>query len=318
MCVAGLVAVWRLHWIGTHRNRSQRRWNGVAAQRDPVVQPPYKGIHMATWLKIMLGLVVALAAVIGVAMYATSGITKTADAFIKAAGSGDMAGARSYLTDAFQARDVESLESYLTRNGLVGMKQAKWSSRHVENGRGSLEGTITTASGGEVPVTVELVKEHNAWKLQSIDVSQSGLSPGLAATRKPELPDSATKLKLLTRSMRDFALSAKQGNMEYFRSTTATRFQQEFSTQALNTMFAGFMEHGDTFLSLSTTTPEPTSAPAIGDDGSMMLEGFYPAGSKRVTFNERYVLQDDDWKLIGFSLEVVDAPTEANVASQAD
>ena len=276
---------------------------------------------MATWLKIVLGLVVVLAAVIGVAMYATSGITKTADAFIKAAGSGDMAGARSYLTDAFQSRDVQSLESFLKSNGLVGMQQGKWSSRHVENGRGSLEGTIVNANGGEVPVSIELVKEHDAWKLQSIDVSQPGVNAGQAATPKPELPDDAIKLQLLSRSMRDFALSTKQRDMDYFRSTTAAKFQQQFSSQALNETFGPFMDNSDVWLSLSNETPQATATPVIGDDGAMLLEGYYPAGSKRVAFTERYILQDDDWKLIGFSLEVVDAPVApaaADAVSQAD
>ena len=198
------------------------------------------------------------------------------------------------------------------------MQQGKWSSRHVENGRGNLEGTIATASGGEVPVSIELVKEHDAWKLQSINVSQPGLNPGQAATAKPKLPDSATKVQLLARSMRDFAMSTKRRDMDYFRSTTAAQFQREFSSQALNETFAPFIQNSDVWLSLSTTTPQATAEPAIGEDGAMTLEGYYPAGSKRVAFTERYVPEGDDWKLIQFSLEVMDAPATAAAESQAD
>lgn len=272
---------------------------------------------MATWLKIVLGVIVVIAALIGGVMYATSGVTRAADEFIKAGGSGDMASARSHLTDAFQARtDEAALGRFIVSNGLATMQEGKWSSRGVDNGRGNLVGTIVTASGSQVPVSIALAKEHGAWKLQSINVSQVGLDPGQAGTRKPELPDSATKLKLLKRTMRDFALSANQGDMAYFRSTTAAQFQREFGTDALNATFGPFMEHGDRFLSLSGATPTPTSAPSIGEDGAMTLEGYYPVGSKRVAFTERYIPEDDDWKLIQFSLEVMDAPVEPTATLQ--
>ncbi|MDN5782016.1 MAG: hypothetical protein L0H23_08350 [Luteimonas sp.] len=144
---------------------------------------------MATWIRIVPGLAVIIAAAIGLAMYATGGMTRAAAGFIETAGDGDMAAARGYLTESFKARtDANALDSFLAGNGLEGMQRGAWSIRRDENGRGILEGSIVTAGGGEVPARMELLKEHGAWKLHAISVSQPGLRSAPTAPPLPETP----------------------------------------------------------------------------------------------------------------------------------
>lgn len=272
---------------------------------------------MHLWMKIVIGGVVLAVLLVGITLYATSGITRAADAFVDAVGRKDMVAAQGHLASSFTAATgPDALQRFLADHGLQDMQHANWSSRQVANGHGTLAGNITTASGTVVPVSIELVKEHGAWKLYSLGSPQPGARSGADTTalQQPALPASDVQLQLLQRSMRDFAISADQRDMSHFRSTTARPFQQKYSTQALNAMFDGFMGHGDDLLSFNAVVPQSTAAPVVDANGVLTLEGRYPIDGVRAAFVEQFIQEDGDWKLVQFSLDVGNAPGQAQGA----
>ncbi|MBZ0217500.1 MAG: DUF4864 domain-containing protein [Fimbriimonadaceae bacterium] len=131
--------------------------------------PPKK--KMAMWKKILIGLVVVIVAAISAALYFTSGLTETVDRQIAALQRGDIRGAYEETSVAFQQNtSIEDFTQFVQSNPiLTRITGHSFSSRKVENGVGYLRGKLTTDGGGVQPVSYQLVKENDIWKILSID-----------------------------------------------------------------------------------------------------------------------------------------------------
>jgi hypothetical protein len=161
------------------------------------VQPLVRGTDMLlgdgmkTWQKVSIGVVVALAllgGVIAAVFWATSGPVKAADAFFAATGRGDFAAAHAQASKGLKAStDPAALERFLRDGGVGPITETSWSSRSISGDVARLEGTLTTASGQTLPVTVELVKEGDVWRVNFIEGANSGVSQRDAA--EPSGPD---------------------------------------------------------------------------------------------------------------------------------
>ncbi len=139
-------------------------------------------------------LMMVIAALVGAILYFTSGLVDTADAFFTAVRARDVAAARSHLAEDFKAStDEAALDAFLSRGAFLSYREASWSSRAIENGRGTLEGHITTDTGGVVPVKMSFVKENGAWKIYAIGKLGAGLGSD-GSTQ--ELPPKADRVKV--------------------------------------------------------------------------------------------------------------------------
>ena len=54
---------------------------------------------------------------------------------------------------------------------LRNVAEHSFSSRSVENGVGKVSGTLTSSTGGVMPVEYRLVKENEAWKILYISLN---------------------------------------------------------------------------------------------------------------------------------------------------
>jgi len=266
---------------------------------------------MSLWIRIVIGVLVVIALLVALIFFFTRGLTRSADGFFQAVAQKDMARARSYLAEEFRRRvDERELEDFLASRSIAGFRSAQWSSRKVENGRGELSGSITTDTGGVVPVSLDLVKEQGAWKIYAIRKSTAGLPQERPAAAVQE-PSGAEIFQLVRTSMLDFAISIQQHDMSHFRDTLSSRWQSEASAEDLGRQFAAFYGMGESLMKVAAGQPQPTSSPRFSDAGAMRIDGYYPAGSKRVVFQHTYEQDGGAWKLIGFSIEITDAPAGA-------
>lgn len=124
--------------------------------------------------------VIAIALFVGlilsVVFYATSGITEAADEFFAAARSGDDAAAYALTSQQLQNQlTSEDLGEFLEQNGLDAVVETSWASRSMENDRGELSGTVTTETGGAIPIEMGFIYEQEQWKISLIDVEAVGL-----------------------------------------------------------------------------------------------------------------------------------------------
>src|SRR5688500_19073363 len=107
-------------------------------------------------------------------------MSDAANAFFRAVQAKDTATAKSYLSEGFRAETSDAeLEQFLEANALTTFADATWSRREISGGTGELEGTVTTANGGTIPLKLVLVKEGGAWKLHGITKTAGGVQSGV-------------------------------------------------------------------------------------------------------------------------------------------
>lgn len=269
---------------------------------------------MSLWIKLVMGAVVFISIVVVWVFQLTSGVSRAADAFFHAVGNKDMVRARSFLAEGFRASMNEAqLHAFLKAQSIAGFREARWSSRSIENGRGALSGSIITDTGGVVPLRMELVKEHGAWRIYAIRKQSAGVSTS-APTAEPaasvQLPSGAAIMALVKTAMHDFGLSVRLRDMTHFRSTLSSLWQQEATTADLDRVFAPFFDLGVDYAALDAINPEPMSAPLIFADGVMKVEGYYPAGEDRLVFKQMYEQERGQWRLVSFNVKLVGVPDE--------
>lgn len=140
-------------------------------------------------LTILLGVAVMCAGIFFVVFNLTAGLSDNADNLFAVARSGDYEAARRYLSsDLAERTDAADLRTYLEDNGLDQVVQTAWNSRQVSGDQGTLEGKVTTASGVQMAVRVELVKQQQAWKVRVMEkVGEATPAPAAAAASAPPL-----------------------------------------------------------------------------------------------------------------------------------
>jgi hypothetical protein len=130
-------------------------------------------------LGVLGGFLLLIGAIVGFVFYATSDMTAAADEFYATARGSDQ-NAVYALTSAQLKRVTtpDQLASYIKANRFNEVADTSWSSRSFENNIGQVEGTLTLDDGGTVPVTMELFKEADGWKVSYIEIGQAGLRGG--------------------------------------------------------------------------------------------------------------------------------------------
>lgn len=256
---------------------------------------------MKTWVKVLLGIGLFIASIIAAVFYFTSGMVDSANAFFTAVQQKDMVKARTYLAEDFKAStDEKALTEFLAKSTLLNFKESSWSNRQITNGRGELDGSITTETGGVVPIKLSFVKENEAWKIYSIQKPTAGLQVENAS---PSLPAQAEQIALVKQSMHDFLVSVDKKDMEHFRSTVSNLWQQQFTTEKFNQSFKAITDNGANWSALESVEPVLSAEAKMDENGVLLLVGHYPTKPSQVQFEQKYIYEGTAWKLIGFSIE---------------
>ncbi len=256
---------------------------------------------MKKWMKIALGIVAVIVVAVAAGFYFTSGVTEVADGFFKAARQKDIKKAHAYLAKEFKAMaDEATLADYLARSSFANVKDTSWSSRQVSGGRGEVVGTLTTDSGGSIPVKMTFVKEGDAWKIYSIQKPTAGLQ---SESTSPGIPGKSEQVVLAKQSTANFVKSVNAKDMGHFRSTISSLWQKQFTTEQLNQAYKAVIESGANWAVLNDLEPVLTPEASIDKDGVLTLEGYYPTTPSRVYFKHKYVFEGAAWKLLGFHLQ---------------
>jgi hypothetical protein len=257
---------------------------------------------MKKLMKILLGVVAVIALIVGAVFYFTSGIVDTANDFLKAAKQKDIAKARSYLSEDFKAStDEKTLEGFLANSAILNFKESSWSNRQITGGRGKLEGSITTETGGVVPIKMTFVKENGIWKIYSVQKSAAGLQ---SQGSSPAMPGKGDQVSLVKQSIHDFIVSVKNKNMEHFRSTVSQLWQKQHTTDQLNQAFKSIIDSSINWSVLDNLDPIMDKEPKLNDNGQLVLSGYYPTKPNQVYFEQKYIYEGISWKLVAFKIEV--------------
>jgi hypothetical protein len=257
---------------------------------------------MKTFLKIIGGIAAVIVVAVAAVFYFTAGITGAADGFFEAVKNQDMVAARAYLSEEFKAStDEGALQDFLSTGGLSSVSDASWSNRQVSGGKGELEGIITSDNGGTVPVKLTLVKENGDWKIYHIQRTTPGLK---AESSAPEIPAPDEQIAMVKQSMRDFTVSVDSKSMGYFYSTISQMWQDQVTVAELDEIFGVTYDANLDFASLDSVIPVLEPVSGLGENGELVLKGYYPTTPDQLHLQQKFVFENDRWKLMGFSFTI--------------
>jgi len=278
-----------LLYRGEHRRRRQ-----YAGESQPVPRRP-------GWQRFLIGLgavAAGISTLIAIVWQLTAGIADTTNAFFLALKAGDMEKVHGYLAEDFRASTSDAeLRRFVERSALANYESATWSSRSIENNsRGELSGTVHTANGGSIPMTVSLVKENGEWKIIALRKPDAGI---LQDDERSQ-PNPADQSRLVRETTGRFADAVVSQDFTQFRQASASLWQRQITAERLADAFKGFSAAGIDLRSLGTVDPTVGSA-GFDAEGAFAIEGTYPFDGKTFSYKYRYLYEGTDWKLVGIN-----------------
>ena len=257
---------------------------------------------MKTLAKVLAGFVGVIILAIGAVFFFTSGMVDIADEFFLAMKDEDVETAYSYLSDDFRAGVSKAeLIEFMEKNGLANFDEANWQSRSINGGRGELVGSISTSTGGVVPITLSFVKGQDGWKIYAVQKPSSGLQTEAA---DGQVPSEADQVQLVRESMHVFAVAVNEGSMARFHAHTSNLWQQQFSVEDFDEAFSAFYDLGADLTVLDNYSPRFDSAPSFDEEGFLVIAGHYPTKPNQMHFEQKYIYEGLGWKLTGFSARI--------------
>ena len=257
---------------------------------------------MKKLISIFLGVVAVFVLALVSVFYFTADMVTSADEFFLAVKDKNIQQAYTYLSEDFQASTSEiELENYLQKNRIHKYKEASWESRSMNGGRGSLTGSITTESGGVVPITLNFVNSDNGWKIYSIQKPSSGIQE---ESTPLALPSEQGQVALVNEAMLVFAESVNEKSMSKLHKYSSNLFQKQFGVEKLDEAFGTFYELGIDLTLLKDYSPIFEEKVSIDEEGKMTIKGFYPTQPNKVHFTLSYAYEGLGWKLIRLGVNI--------------
>lgn len=256
---------------------------------------------MPTWVKVLLGIIIVIVVIIVAIFSFTSGMTKTADGFFAAVRKGDMEQAYNYTSPDFKAGTSKAeLASFLHTNALDKVTGTSWGSRSFNGRTGKLEGSLTIATGGVIPIKIDLTKDTDGWKIFAIREAAAGLQSG---DTTQQLPSEQEQIALVQQSMSMFTDGVAAGSMAELHNHISRMWAGQISVEDMDRGFASLYPYGSAFQVLKTMTPIFDEPAQISDQGVMAIKGHYATSPERMNFAVKYIFEGTGWKLFGLSVK---------------
>lgn len=234
--------------------------------------------------------------------YFTSGIVDTADEFFNAVKDNNMDKAYSLVSEDFKSNtSKEQLEAFLNSSSFSKFKEASWSSRSVTNNKGKLVGTITTTDNNALPISVDLIKTGDGWKILYIQKPSSGVSEKIEMAK---MPSEQELIKLTTDTMHIFAQSVAEQNMKKIRDSSSSLFQKQVSLEKFNKAYGSFFKFKDKLMIIDKLNIQFSEKAKIDAEGILHIIGLYPITPNPLTFENKYVFEGYGWKLLGIKINI--------------
>ncbi len=253
--------------------------------------------------KIIVIIIGIIGILIAVVFMMTAGITDTATEFFTDIKAKNYSKAYSGLSEEFRVNtSQDEFVKFLDKSALLKFKDTSWGTRSISGGKGTLDGSVITESGGVVPIKLGLVKENDNWKIYSIYKPKAGLSQSDESGR---LPSTEELIALTEESLMKFAESVNAKSFEVFHAYSSSVFQKELSVETLNNAFKEFIDQKINLIpALKTNKPQFDAPPSINSQGNLILEGKYPTRPSRLVFKLSYVYEGVNWKPSGIMVDL--------------
>jgi hypothetical protein len=246
---------------------------------------------------ILGGAVVVIAAIVGIVFYATSGITRTADEFFAKAHSGDMAAAYAMTSaELHNTADPEKLASFIKANRFDKVARTSWSNRAIENGVGTLDGSVTLDDSGVIPLHMQLVSEGGDWKISLIKLAEAGVS---GRARRGDVPADSEVANLVRFHTGVFLDGVRENDIAYFKQF----WVDDVSEAELKNLVAVMRQAPDAADALRDARPVVEQAQPL-EDGGFQAVGYLESAPYRYDYTYQFVRDGKDWKLRSFDYKL--------------
>jgi hypothetical protein len=253
------------------------------------------------WKKFLGGFVLFIVLLFMLVMYATSGITDTADKFFSAIGMKNYDRAYAMLSEDFKQNvSKEQFKAFMEKNGYTLYDSSNWGNRSVDGNHGELEGSIQTLNGSAIPVKLKLIKDANGnWKIYAINKPSSGIIT--ENSNKNSTNEKLDYEQMVKDTMHTFALSVNEKSMSRIYKQMSNIFKEQISLEKMNQLFKDFIDKNIDLTKVDNLKPVFEKKPFINSDGVLVLQGYYNTEPK-LRFTFKYYKENNQWKPLGIRI----------------
>lgn len=280
------------------RQERNRRRAAVAAPDGPTGPAIPKRPTWQRFLIVVGCIAIVIGGLIAIVFRMTAGLVGAADGFFAAMKAHDLNRAKTYLAEDFRASTTDSeLEQFIQRSALAHYSSSSWLTRKVENNRGYLEGTISTDTGGAIPLKVSGIRERGEWKIYSISKPDAGLT----SAEPRQMPSAADQARLIKASTHSLADAVARKDFHAFYATVGGLWQKQMTPEQFQAAFQSLIDSGGNFLVLDQLDPAIVRS-GFDANGILEVTARYATTPKALTVEDRYLYEGLDWKLVGLEV----------------
>lgn len=248
--------------------------------------------------------VVLAVLIVAVVFWLTGDAVAAADQFLAMLSEGKSQ--EAYEAAAESLRAQQSLDDFsraVESMGLQGCGTASWSSREIQNDQASLEGSVTLADGGTLPLSMKLVKESGGWKVMSLTTPRAGAALA-SPSGEPSIPADDQVRALIHGTITEFAQAVAAGDFGPFHQKISARWQTQITAEQLRQVFGQFVDQRLDLSGVHNLEPVLGAPPSTSSEGLLVVSGFYPLRPQPLEFELKYIYEHPQWKLFGIHVNL--------------
>ncbi|MBM3890940.1 MAG: hypothetical protein FJ388_17655 [Verrucomicrobia bacterium] len=240
--------------------------------------------------------------IVAFVFWLTGGVVDAGNKFLSLLGEGRTQEAYLAADAALRSSQTEQEFTRIVKElSLTEYASASWRSRSMENNVATLEGTVQTRGGGHVPLTMKLIKQAGGWKVLSLEGPKAGATISREAKQVP--PEDELR-KLADKTLLDFNAAIQAKSFAKFYETISALWKSQITAEKFQSVFQEFIIKQINLSAIEGVAPVYDEPPSINSDGVLVLSGYYPAKTLRVTFRLKFVYEHPEWRLFGINVSV--------------
>jgi hypothetical protein len=125
------------------------------------------------------------------------------------------------------------------------------------------------------------------------------------ADESAEVPEESDLKSMTTTSLLAFGEAVKKKDFSSFYEDVASVWQEQTTAKKLQEAFKDFYgKNIDLPSAIKGVEPIFNRPPAVGSNGVLLIQGYYPTKPNRVVFQLKYLKEEDAWKLVGVDVNL--------------
>ncbi len=149
-----------------------------------------------------------------------------------------------------------------------------------------------------VAFKLSYVSESSKWKLLDFNVRAFP-----AGDETDKVPTGTELDSLVLKTLLSFNESLQSQNFDWFHEQISSAWKKEVTSEQLLRIFASLIDQKIDLSGITKLEAMFEPAPAINEDGHLVVNGWYPTKPYKITFALKFLYEDDVWKLIGIRVK---------------